>query len=60
MVTNGHVRARSAIETCVMIGVPTRVAIVGGQGGTKSMIRVMNGPYAYAVGWTNGKLPLAN
>ncbi len=59
LVANGHVRAGSAIETCVTVDAPTRVAIVGGQGGTKSMIRVMNGPYAYEVGWTNGKLPLA-
>ncbi len=59
LVANGHVRAGSAIETCVRVVAPTRVAIVGGQGGIKSMIRVMNGPYAYEVGWTNGKLPLA-
>ena len=59
LVANGHVRAGSAIETCVTVIKPTRVAIVGGHGGMKSMIRVMNGPYAYSIGWTNGQLPLA-
>ena len=59
LVANGHVRAGSAIETCVTVDKPTRVAVVGGRGGTKSMIRVMNGPYAYEIGWTNGALPLA-
>jgi hypothetical protein len=55
---HGHVRRNSALETCQQIIKPTRVAIIGGHGGTKSMVRVMNGPYAYEVGWTNGKLPL--
>ena len=59
LVAHGHVRAGSAIETCVTVLKPTRVAIVGGQGGTKSMVRIMSGPYAYSVGWTNGALPLA-
>lgn len=58
-VTNGRVRANSAIETCQMIIKPTRVAILGGQGKVKSMVRVMNGPLAYSIGWTNGALPLA-
>ena len=56
---NGHVRANSAIETCQTIITPTRVAIIGGAGSVKSMVRVMNGPLAYTVGWTNGALPLA-
>ena len=56
---NGHVRANSAIETCQTIIAPTRVAIIGGQGKVKSMVRVMNGPLAYTIGWTNGALPLA-
>ena len=58
-VAKGHVRANSAIETCQTIISPTRVAIIGGQGKVKSMIRVMNGPLAYSIGWTNGALPLA-
>ena len=56
---NGHVRANSAIETCQTIITPTRVAIIGGAGKVKSMVRVMNGPLAYTIGWTNGALPLA-
>ena len=56
---HGKVRAGSAIETCQTIIKPTRVAILTGRGGRKSQVRVMNGPYAYAVGWTNGALPLA-
>ena len=56
---NGHVRADSAIETCQTIITPTRVAIIGGSGKVKSMVRVMNGPLAYTIGWTNGALPLA-
>lgn len=60
LVKNGHVRAHSAIETCVTITQPTRVAVLRGRGGIKSMVRVMNGAYAYEIGWTNGKLPLAN
>ena len=58
-VANGHIRANSAIETCQTIIAPTRVAIMGGAGKVKSMIRVMNGPLAYTIGWTNGALPLA-
>jgi hypothetical protein len=60
LVTNGHVRANSAIETCVVIAKPTRVAVMRGQGGVKSMVRVMDGPYSWEIGWTNGKLPLAS
>ncbi len=56
---NGHVRPNSAIETCQTIIKPTRVAVMGGQGKVKSMVRVMNGPLAYSIGWTNGALPLA-
>ena len=59
-VAHGHVRANSAIETCITISKPTRVAVMRGQGGVKSMVRVMDGPYAWAIGWTNGKLPLAS
>ena len=59
LVTHGHVRAGSAIETCITVSQPTRVAVMGGQGGTKAMVLMMNGPYAYSIGWTNGKLPLA-
>ncbi len=56
---HGHGRARSAIETCVTIDRPTRVAVMSGVSGTKTMVRVMAGPMSYSVGWTNGKLPLA-
>ncbi len=58
-VAHGHVRANSAIETCQTVIAPTRVAVIGGQGKVKSMVRVMNGPLAYEIGWTNGALPLA-
>ena len=43
-VQNGHVRPNSAIETCQTIITPTRVAVMGGQGGAKTLVRVMNGP----------------
>lgn len=59
LVKRGKVRPNSAIETCQTVVKPTRVAILRGRGGQKSMIRVMNGPLAFAIGWTNGKLPLA-
>ena len=55
----GHVRPNSAIETCQTIIKPTRVAVLNGRGKVKSMVRVMNGPLAYSIGWTNGSLPLA-
>ena len=58
LVKNGHARPNSAIETCVVITRPTRVAVRSGQGGVKSMVRVMDGAYAWEIGWTNGKLPL--
>ena len=44
--------------TCHMIASPTRVAVIGGTGGVKSVVRVMSGPDAYQVGWTNGALPI--
>jgi hypothetical protein len=56
---HGQVRPNSATETCRTIQEPTRVAILSGQGGHKSMIRVIAGPYVYSIGWTNGALPLA-
>ena len=56
---HGRPRANSAVETCRTIDRPTRVAILNGQGKVKSMVRVMSGPYAFIVGWTNGTLPLA-
>ena len=59
LVSHGKVRANSAIETCQKVVRPTRVAVMSGKGGSKTMIRVMNGPLAYSIGWTNGKLPLA-
>ncbi len=60
LVAHGKVRPNSAIETCQRVVKPTRVAVLSGKGGSKTMIRVMNGPLAYSIGWTNGKLPLAN
>ncbi len=57
--TRGQVRPNSATETCRTIRQPTRVAILSGQGGHKTMIRVIAGPYVYSIGWTNGALPLA-
>ena len=59
LVAHSRVRAGSAIETCIMVDKPTRVAVMRGQGGAKSMVRVISGPLAYEIGWTNGKLPLA-
>jgi hypothetical protein len=58
-VKNGHVRPNSAIQTCQLIRIPTRVAVMSGQGGVKSMVRVISGPLAFEIGWTNGQLPLA-
>lgn len=59
LVAHGKVRPNSAIETCQQVVRPTRVAVLRGKGGVKTMIEVMNGPLAYSIGWTNGKLPLA-
>lgn len=59
LVARGKVRPNSAIETCQQVVRPTRVAVLHGKGGVKTMIEVMSGPLAYSVGWTNGKLPLA-
>ncbi len=49
----------SAQPGCDLVREPTRVAVIGGTGGVKSMVRVISGPAAYQVGWTNGALPLA-
>ncbi len=54
----GAVRPNSATETCRTIQVPTRVAVLNGQGREKTMVRVISGPYGYSVGWTNGALPV--
>ena len=54
----GHARTNSGTETCRTIAIPTRVAILNGQGGTKTMVRIMSGTNAYEIGWTNGKLPV--
>ncbi len=56
--SRGKARANSGTETCRTIAIPTRVAILNGQGGTKTMIRIMSGTNAYEIGWTNGKLPV--
>lgn len=58
LIQHGKMRANSAIETCQKVIKPTRVAVLRGKGGQKTMIRVINGPLAYSVGWTNGQLPL--
>lgn len=57
-VAHGRSRANSATETCQTITQPTRVAILGGQGGAKSVVRIMAGASSYVVGWTNGALPV--
>jgi hypothetical protein len=54
----GRARANSGTETCRMVAIPTRVAILNGQGGSKTMVRIMSGTNAYEIGWTNGKLPV--
>ena len=54
----GRARANSGTETCRTIAIPTRVAILNGQGGSKTMVRIMSGTNAYEIGWTNGKLPV--
>ena len=59
LAAHGQGRPGSAVETCLTIDAPTRVAIIGGQATVKTMVRVTDGPYAYTVGWTNGALPLA-
>ena len=51
-------RPNSAGETCRTMTQPTRVAILGGHGGLKTMVRIMAGTYAYQIGWTNGALPV--
>lgn len=55
---HGKRRDNSGTETCRTIASPTRVAILKGQGGTKTMVRIMSGTNAYEIGWTNGKLPV--
>lgn len=55
---HGQLRANSGTETCRTIAGPTRVAILSGEGGTKTMVRIMSGANAYEIGWTNGKLPV--
>ncbi len=57
-IARGKPRANSGTETCRTIAIPTRVAILSGQGGSKTMVRIMSGTNAYEVGWTNGKLPV--
>jgi hypothetical protein len=57
-VARGKARANSGTETCRTIARPTRVAILNGQGGVKTNIRIMSGTNAYEVGWTNSKLPV--
>jgi hypothetical protein len=54
----GKSRENSATETCRTIAIPTRVAILSGAGGIKTMVRIMSGTNAYEVGWTNSKLPV--
>jgi hypothetical protein len=57
-VSRGKMRANSGTETCRTVAIPTRVAILNGQGGAKTAVRIMSGTNAYEVGWTNGKLPV--
>ncbi len=58
-VAHRQVRPNSATETCRTIQTPTRVAIISGQGGQKTMVRITSGPDRRVIGWTNGALPLA-
>ena len=55
---HARVRPNSGIETCTRMSTPVRVAILSGQAGRKTMVRVIAGPMAYSIGWTNGNLPL--
>ena len=55
----GRLRTASAAESCVLINQVTRVVVLQWNGRTKSMIRVVQGPWSAHVGWTNGALPLA-
>ena len=59
LATVGRTEPDAALPTCQSIDRPTRVAVLAGQGGVKSMVLLISGPYAYQVGWTNGALPLA-
>ena len=53
----GRLRVASAVESCVVIDQVTRVAVRRKYEQGKTMIRVMQGPYAAYIGWTNGALP---
>ena len=56
--THGRIRTETVMESCRRMTAPVRVVILSGQAGVKTMVRLANGPDAYAVGWTNGTLPL--
>jgi hypothetical protein len=58
MTARGHSRVDSGTETCRTVTKPTRVAILSGQAGLKTMVRIMSGTNAYEIGWTNGTLPV--
>ncbi len=58
LAARGHPRANSGTETCRTVNKPTRVAILSGQAGLKTMVRIMSGTNAYEIGWTNGTLPV--
>lgn len=53
----GRIRQASAAESCFVTSEVTRVAVIRGGAGGKSMVRFMQGPYAGIVGWTNSALP---
>ena len=57
--SHGAQRSNSGTETCTRIDRPVRVAVLNGRGGVKTEVRLSNGPMAYSIGWTNGRLPVA-
>ena len=57
--SRGAMRSNSGTETCSRIDRQTRIAVLNGRGGVKSEVRLVNGAMAYAIGWTNGGLPVA-
>jgi hypothetical protein len=58
LAARGHPRENSGTETCRIVNKPTRVAILNGRAGLKTMVRIMSGTNAYEIGWTNGTLPV--
>ena len=51
-------QALPAQTSCDSMEAPVRVAVLGGTGGLKTLVRVLSGRHAYQVGWTDGTLPI--